>query len=158
MRPTRQHIPLSPTRLIRDALAVHPKLQRLGDQRVDPCFHWPFCIDMSTSETPGFFVDCSYPVLRRRRWPSTLGESLSFPRHTLHPPIPVKEKDFGLTYGSLSLQPVVLLALPSELTRLASSHRGRLNIRASDGLVTRAVAEYDYSANWVICTDGTLTR
>ena len=29
-------------------------LQRLGDQRVDPCFHWPFCIDMSPSETPGF--------------------------------------------------------------------------------------------------------
>jgi len=25
-------------------------------------------------------------------------------------------------------------------------------------LVTRAVAEYNYSANWVICTDGTLTR
>ena len=31
-------------------------------------------------------------------------------------------------------------------------------IRASDGLVTRAVAGYVYSANWVICTDGTLTR
>jgi len=30
--------------------------------------------------------------------------------------------------------------------------------RASDGLVTRTVAGYDYSANWAICTGGTLTR
>ena len=31
-------------------------------------------------------------------------------------------------------------------------------IRASDGLVTRSVAGYIYSANWAICTGGTLTR
>jgi len=30
-------------------------------------------------------------------------------------------------------------------------------IRASDGLVARAVAGYHYSANWVICTGRTLT-
>ena len=30
--------------------------------------------------------------------------------------------------------------------------------RASDGLVTRAVAGYHYSANWEIYTGGTLTR
>ena len=66
MRPTCQHIStFADRRFIRDAFAVHLTLQRLGDQRVDPCFHWPFCIDMSPSETPGcsstactqFFVD-----------------------------------------------------------------------------------------------------
>ncbi len=31
-------------------------------------------------------------------------------------------------------------------------------VRASDGLVTRTVAGYHYSANWVICTGGTFTR
>lgn len=30
-------------------------------------------------------------------------------------------------------------------------------IRAFDGLVTRAVAGYHYSANWVICTGRTFT-
>jgi len=29
--------------------------------------------------------------------------------------------------------------------------------RLSTGLVTRAAAGYDYSANWVTCTDGTFT-
>ena len=53
MRPTRQHISTSPTRLIRNALAVRPKVRRLGDQRVVPCFRWLFFIDMSSSETPG---------------------------------------------------------------------------------------------------------
>jgi hypothetical protein len=30
-------------------------------------------------------------------------------------------------------------------------------VRASDGLVTRAVAGYHYSANWVTCTGRTFT-
>jgi len=30
--------------------------------------------------------------------------------------------------------------------------------RASNGLVTHAVAGYHYSANWATCTDGTFTR
>jgi len=57
---TRPHAPHSPahpafadtayTRCPRCA----SELQCLGDQRVDPCFHWPFGIDMSPSETPGF--------------------------------------------------------------------------------------------------------
>jgi hypothetical protein len=33
-----------------------------------------------------------------------------------------------------------------------------MKFQASDGLVTRAVAGYNYCANWVICADGTLTR
>ena len=38
-------------------------------------------------------------------------------------------------------------------TRLTSSFEG-VYIRASDGLVTPTVAEYNYGANWVTCTDG----
>ncbi len=53
----------------------------------------------------------------------------------------------------------LLLCLPSCRSRPDSrlAFEG-VYIRASDGLVTRTVAGYDYSANWVICTDGTLTR
>jgi hypothetical protein len=39
IRPTRKHISISPTRLIRDALAVR-RTYRLGDPRVVPCFRW----------------------------------------------------------------------------------------------------------------------
>jgi len=55
-----------------------------------------------------------------------------------------------LDHGSLALRPVALLA-SCRADQLASSHRGRLH-PASDGLVTRAVAGYHYSANWAICT------
>jgi len=62
-----------------------------------------------------------------------------------------------LNYGSLALRPAALLALLSELTRFASSQRN-VYFRASDGLVTRSVAGYHYSANWAICTGGAFTR
>src|SRR5260370_823675 len=42
-------------------------------------------------------------------------------------PIPVRSAFSRLDYGSLTLRPVVLLALLSELTRLAPSQRGRLH-------------------------------
>jgi hypothetical protein len=53
----------------------------------------------------------------------------------------------------------LLLCLPScsELTNLHPAIED-VYFRASDGLVTRAVAGYHYSANWIICTGGTLTR
>jgi hypothetical protein len=59
-------------------------------------------------------------------------------------------------YGSLTLRPVVLLALLSGLTGLASRNRGRLH-PASDGLVTRPAAGYHYSANWATCAGRTFT-
>src|SRR5580658_5293875 len=80
-------------------------------------FRWPFCVDMSPSGTPGIVVKRLYPVLRRRRWPSTLGDGLGS-SHALHPPIPVEEKISGLTYGLLSLQPVDLPASPGRLACL----------------------------------------
>jgi hypothetical protein len=53
----------------------------------------------------------------------------------------------------------LLLCLPScsELTNLHPAIED-VYFRASDGLVTRAVAGYHYSANWIICTGGTFTR
>src|SRR5258707_10212298 len=65
--------------------------------------------------------------------PSTSPKTLAFNsgiefRHSRYPhtPILVREIISRLNYGSLSLRPVALLALLSELTRFASSHRGRL--------------------------------
>ena len=52
MRPTRQLISISPTRLIRDVFAVRP-IARLGNQRVVPCFRGPLFVGMSSSGTPG---------------------------------------------------------------------------------------------------------
>ena len=63
----------------------------------------------------------------------------------------------GLPYGSLSLRPAAWLALLSELTRITPAIKS-FYFRASNGLVARPVAGYHYSANWVICTGGTLTR
>jgi hypothetical protein len=69
----------------------------------------------------------------------------------------------GLSFRGLTtvrLRYDLLFCLPSlsEQTRFASSHREGFYFRASDGLVTRPVAGYHYSANWVICTGGTCTR
>src|ERR1700732_5256759 len=65
-------------------------------------------------------------VLHRKLWPSTWDKKVSaFPLSSHSDP---GEGAFSrLDYGSLALRPVALLALLSELTRLASSHRGRLH-------------------------------
>ena len=47
--------------------------------------------------------------------------------------------------------------LTTRIYAVAPGHRGRY-FRAFDGLVTLAVAGYHYSANWAVCTGGTLTR
>ena len=67
----------------------------------------------------------SSPVLHRKLWPSTWDKSFGIP--FVLTPILVRCAFSRLDYGSLSLRPVVLLALLSELTRLPSSHRGRLH-------------------------------
>ena len=74
-----------------------------------------------------------------------------------HPPIHVRGNISGLNYGSLSLRPVDLLALLSELTRLSPSHKD-FYCRAFGGLVTRSAAGYDYGGNWTISTGGAFTR
>ena len=55
------------------------------------------------------------------------------------------------------LRPVELLAPLTDLTGLSSSH-GDFYFRASDGLVTRSAAGYNYGGHWVSSTDGTFTR
>ena len=60
-------------RLIPVAIAVcrYSCLRRLGNPRVVPCFRWPFCVDMSSSGTPGSSSAAGTQFLHRRRWPST---------------------------------------------------------------------------------------
>jgi len=55
IRPTRQHISTSPLAAYMRCLrcASELKLQRLGDQRVVPCFRWQLCVDMLSSRIPG---------------------------------------------------------------------------------------------------------
>jgi len=74
-----------------------------------------------------------------------------------HPPIPVGSKISGLNHSSLSLRPVALLALLSQLTGLSPSHKD-FYCRASGGLVTRSAAGYDYGGNWTISTGRAFTR
>ena len=64
----------------------------------------------------------------------------------------------GLTTVRLRYDLLFCLPSLSEQTRFAPSHRESVYFRASDGLVTRAVAGYHYRANWAICTGGTFTR
>ena len=109
---------------------------------------------MSSSETTG---NSSVALTQCFTENSGLQPGIKKFRHSLDPHTPILVRlVFEADYGLLALRPVALLALLSELTRLASSHRGHLH-RASDGLVTRPLAGYHYSANWVICTGRTLT-
>ena len=92
IRPTRQHIPISPTRLIRNAFAVRPTA-RLGDQRVVPSFRGLFFVGMSSSATPRLSAACTQ-FLRRQRWPSDQNPRSWHLPHP-HPPIPMGTSDFG---------------------------------------------------------------
>ena len=71
-------------------------------------------------------IGCPYPVLRRRRPPSTGDKSFGIP-FVHHTPILLRCAFSRLDHGSRSLRPVVLLALLSEVTRLPSGQRGRLH-------------------------------
>jgi len=64
----------------------------------------------------------------------------------------------GLTTVRLRYDLLCCLPSLSEQTRFTSGHREGVYFRASDGLVTRPVAGYHYSANWAISTGGTCTR
>jgi hypothetical protein len=64
----------------------------------------------------------------------------------------------GLT--TVRLRYDLLLCLPSlsEQTRFQHPAHEDVYFRASDGLVTRSIAGYHYSANWETCAGGTFTR
>jgi hypothetical protein len=81
--------------------------------------------NMSPSETPG-----NFPVALTQYFTGNTGlrhginiSAFPSPSHS----DPGEECISRLDYGSLTLRPVALLALLSEQTRLASSHRGRLH-------------------------------
>src|SRR5215472_390983 len=112
--------------------------------------------NMSSSETTGNFPVAFYPVLHRKHWPSTRDKRLGIP-FLPHTPILVRCAFRGLT--TVRLRYDLLLCLPSCRSRPDSRPAiESVYIRASDGLVTRAVAGYHYSANWAICTGETFTR
>ena len=70
------------------------KLQRLGNQRVVPCFRGQLFAGMSSSATPGNSSVARTQFLHRQRWPSTKIHSLGV-SHNPHPPIPMGTSDFG---------------------------------------------------------------
>jgi hypothetical protein len=125
IRPTRKHISISPTRLIRDVLAVRrtstPRRPTSGSVLSLAVLYRHVAL-----QDPGKPAGCSYPVLHRPRWPSTLSDGLGT-SITLHPPILVEESISRLNYGSHALQPADLLAPLSEQTRLSPSLRGLLH-------------------------------
>jgi|HubBroStandDraft_6_1064221.scaffolds.fasta_scaffold748111_1 hypothetical protein len=87
--------------------------------------------------------------------PGLMGSALS----TSHAPIPLWGNLIsGLHYGSPSLRPVDLLALLSELTRSFNPAVEDFYFRASDGLVTRSAAGYDYRGNWASSPGGIFTH
>jgi hypothetical protein len=78
--------------------------------RAVPCFRSPFCLDMSSSTTPGSSTAAHTQFLRRRRWPSSRRERLGTPNMP-HNPLPVGAIT-ELNYGSLALRPVEWIATP----------------------------------------------
>jgi hypothetical protein len=63
-----------------------------------------------------------------------------------------------LNYGSLALRPAALLALLVGADRVSHQAYEDVYFRASDGLVTRPIAGYHFSANWETCAGATFTR
>jgi hypothetical protein len=98
----------------------------LGNPRVDPCFRW-HSVSTCRPPRPREVHSAAYTqFLHRRRWPSTKGDcglgTSKFPTLRFSWGDPFSR----LHYGSLSLQPVDLLAHQSELTRSSPSQRGLL--------------------------------
>ena len=151
------HRDFAAQRLIRNALAVP---FGLGDPRVVPCFRCSLLLGMPSSYVPGDPAGCLHPVSS----PTAL--AFVHPVHGLGvpkclPPSVSSGHSFSRLPGSHLLahllRPVKLLALLTDLTKLAPSHGG-FYIRASGGLVTRSAAGYNYGGNWVSSTDGIFTR
>ena len=157
IRPTRRHNSTSPlSGLYEMSSLCISGFQCLGNPRVVPCFRWPSvstCCPLGSREAHRLLAPSSFTNdagLRPKRKVSALPIS--------HTPILVRGFISGLTYGSLSLRPVDLLAPPCRSRPgLHPADRG-FYVRAFDGLVTRTVAGYNYRGNWASSPDGTFTR
>ena len=126
MRPTCRHSSISPQCGLYALPSLCALSPRLGDPRVDPCFRWH---TFSTCRPPGptgSSFGCLYPV------PSPMTLAFDQRGNGLGTSIfPTLRFSWGglfsrLHYGSLSLRPVDLLALLSELTGFSPSQRGLL--------------------------------
>jgi hypothetical protein len=132
------------------------KLRRRGDPRLVPCFRQhsvSTCRPLGSREVHRLHVPSSFTDvtgLRPKRRVSALPIS--------HTPILVGGFISGLTYGSLSLRPIDLLApLVGADQAIPPADRG-FYFRAFDGLVARTVAGYNYRGNWASSPAGTFTR
>jgi hypothetical protein len=98
IRPTRSHISISPTRLIRDALAVRRTSSPRRPASGSVLSLAILCRHVALRD-PGKPIGCQCPVLHRPHWPSTFEEGLGT-SIALHPPILVEESISRLTYDS----------------------------------------------------------
>jgi hypothetical protein len=110
---------------------------------------------MSSSETPG---------VPRLPIPSSFAEDAGLRPDERVSALPISSPSdsregaiSGLPYRSLALRPVDLLALLSELTGRLNPAAEDFYFRASDGLVTRSAAGYDYRGNWASSPGRTFT-
>ncbi len=87
--------------------------------------------------------------------PGLMGSALS----TSHAPILLWGNSIsGLHYGSPLLRPADLLVLLSKLTRSLDPADEDFYFRASNGLVTRSAAGYNYRGNWASSPGGDFTH
>jgi hypothetical protein len=111
--------------------------------------------NMSPSETSG-----NFPAALTQYFTGNIGLRLginvsAFPS----PHTPILVRSAFRSFTTVGSHYDLLLCLPSSLSRLGLRPAVEsVYLRASKGLVTRAVAGYVYSAHWAICTGGTLTR
>lgn len=120
-----------------------------------PSFRLPFCVGMSSCNTPGNLLAVTIPVPPPAAQPSPFPVGLGIPKA---PPNPLRGGvGFG-AIGSPSLQPVNLLASLSDLTRNHFRANGDFYAQASGVSVALHAAGYDYGGYWEISTGGTYTR
>jgi hypothetical protein len=115
-----------------------------------------YYLDLSPSGTPGSSSAASIQFLRRRRWPSTICEGIGTPN------LPTLRFPWGVRFRGFTT-----VRFRYDLSSCSPSCRSRPDFRpayedfysrASDGLVARSVAGYDYGVNWIISTGGSFTR
>ena len=92
IRPTRRHISISPTRLIRDALAVRRTSSPPRRPASGSVLSLAILCRHVALRDPGKPIGCKYPVLHRPRWPSTYEEGLGT-SITLHHPLPSDSRE-----------------------------------------------------------------
>jgi len=93
--------------------------------------------------------------LRHWRWPSRGSENARHPQQS-HKSASRGARISGLPV-SLSLRPVRLFASLGGSDQVAPANRD-FYFQASDELVARLIAGYDYDSNWTISAGGTFTH